>query len=221
MHKILYIDDKLENLETFSDALDDSFIVDTISDPDELYPHLDKCHYDALLVDIHMPKLDGFEVIKLIRHHIHNKETPVIVFSSDSTDETKLRGLESGISDFISKLMGLEEIVLRLQNAIRTKAVTTTVITAGNLRLDQNIFQVAIDNDEVELTMKEFKILFMLLKDINGFSSTDSIVDFVYNSNPPSEGTLKVHINNLKKKVSSWDMEIYNKRNIGYSVKVK
>jgi len=220
MHKILYIDDKIENLETFSDAFADYFEVDTLLEAVKLTEALDKSRYDAILVDIHMPKIDGFGAIKLIRRHIHNKETPIVVFSSDSTNETKLRGLESGISDFVSKLMGLDEIILRIKNSIKTKQLITS-ITAGNLCLNQSLFQVSIENTEIDLTLKEFKILLALLKDVNGFTSTAEIVSFVYNTTLPAEGTLKVHMNNLRKKVSSWDMEIYSKRNIGYSTRAK
>ncbi len=210
---ILYIDDDHDNLDLYSEVLGDQFNIITISDPDSIFPLLSKTIFDAALIDIHMPLMDGFEVIKKIKRHPTGDNIALFFFSSDESKMTTLRGLGESISDYLYKSMDIDELSLRISKGIKSFSKESQVATIGNLKANFSTFQVFINSEEVQLTLTEYKILMFLAK--SGIYQVDKqdLKDFAYYQEIVSDNNLRVHLANLRSKLKPWNHSIHCKDN--------
>jgi DNA-binding response OmpR family regulator len=158
-----------------------------------------------------MPLMSGFDLIKKIKSHITGKDTSIFILSSDETQESKMMGLHNGISDYLFKLMPIDEIMLRIFNGINSVKVVSPIKRIGNLRLTTNSFQVEIDKKEVFLTLKEYKILISLSMAQDFISNLEELKSFVYHQDFISDSSFRVHLTNLRGKLKDWDYEIITK----------
>lgn len=205
---LLYIDDQLENLELYSKSLNKHFHTDTLEDPTIVTKQLNKRIYDGILVDVHMPKMTGFELIKKIKSHVTGQDTPIFILSSDTTQESKMKGLSHGISDYLYKLMDMDEMILRIKNGIKATKVISPIKKIGNLKLNHNSFQVEVDQKEVYLTLTEYKILICLTNFESQNAQIDEVKSFVYHQEYVSDNSFRVHLTNLRSKLKAWNHEI-------------
>lgn len=208
---VLYIDDDHENLDLYSDVLSDQFNVITISDPDSIFPLLSKTIFDAALVDIHMPLMDGFEVIKKIRRHPSGPDIALFFLSSDETKMTKLRGLGENISDYLYKSMDIDELSIRIMKGIKSFSSKSQILSIGNLKTNFSTFQVFVDEVEIHLTLTEYKILMFLAKSASYQVEKQDLKDFAYFQEIVSDNNLRVHLANLRGKLKSWNHTVNSK----------
>ena len=209
-YKLLYIDDEKVFLELFGEALSDDFEVTILNNPFNIPFILDKENFDGILCDLHMPLIDGFTVIKDIKKHSKGAQLPLFLFSSDNTQTSRIHGLKNGSTDYIYKLMHIDEIILRIKKGIESNKAIIAVMTIGNLILDQNSFTVTINDNEAELTFTEYKLLLFLLKNDLENLNKEEMQNYVYGQRQVSSGAMRVHLTNLKKKLIDWDHEISN-----------
>lgn len=216
-YNVLYIDDDKENLELYAQAFSEHFEVDTIIDPYEVNSRLNKKIYEAILVDLHMPTIDGFELIRKIKEHITGKDASIFILSSDSSLNSKLQGLKAGINDYLYKLMHIDELIQRIKNGVETVKEVTPIKTIGNLKINYNTFQVSINNENVNLTLTEYKIIMGLTNTEDLSYEIDNLKSFVYHLDYVSDNSFRVHLANLRKKLVNWKYEILTK---GRSIKL-
>jgi DNA-binding response OmpR family regulator len=218
MYQLLYIDDEQDNLDLYAEALEGTFSVTTLRDLNSLKETINSNAYDGILVDIHMPQMDGYDVIKIIKSHHTGKDTPIFVFSSDFSHATKLKGLKAGIKDYLYKMMHIDEIIARLKNGIQDHKPVAALIKVGNLRINQNTFQVYINDDEISLTLTEYKELLFLCQNPNSIVPLDDLKAFVWNGHVTSDNTIRVHTSNLRSKLKAWDHQIQTKKGKGMTI---
>jgi len=210
-HNLLYIDDHQDHLTLFSDALDKDFNTDTLQDPTLVTKQLNRKIYEGILVDLHMPMMSGFDLIKKIKSHVTGKDTSIFILSSDKTQESKMKGLSHGISDYLFKLMSIDEIMLRISNGIQSVKVVSPIKRIGNLKINSNSFQVEINDKEVFLTLTEYKILICLSSAEDCVSQITDLKSFVYQQDFVSDNSFRVHLTNLRGKLKEWNYEIITK----------
>jgi len=210
-HNLLYIDDQQDNLESFSQALNTRFTTDTLQDPNEVTNKLNSKIYEGILVDIHMPMMSGFDLIKKIKSHVTGKDSSIFILSSDNTQKTKMKGLSHGISDYLYKLMDINEIMLRITNGINSVKVISPIKRIGNLKINSNSFQVEINDKEVFLTLTEYKVLICLSSAEDSISQITDLKSFVYHQDFVSDNSFRVHLTNLRGKLKEWNYEIITK----------
>jgi DNA-binding response OmpR family regulator len=210
-HNLLYIDDHQDHLTLFSDALDKNINTDTLQDPTLVTKQLNSKIYEGILVDLHMPMMSGFDLIKKIKSHVTGKDTSIFILSSDKTQESKMKGLSHGISDYLFKLMSIDEIMLRISNGIQSVKVVSPIKKIGNLKINSNSFQVEIHDKEVFLTLTEYKILICLSSAEDFVSQITDLKSFVYHQNFVSDNSFRVHLTNLRGKLKEWNYEIITK----------
>ena len=145
----------------------ENFTVDAVFDGEEALDYLAYSDYDIVLLDIMMPKKTGLDVLKEMR--AAGNETPVLILTAKDSVEDRVKGLDMGADDYVTKPFAFEELLARIRVLLRKKAGrSTNQLTAGDLILDLNSRKVTRDGTDIKLSSKEFSLLecFLLNKDI-------------------------------------------------------
>ena len=209
--KILVVDDDKEILFSLSKLLEyDGFEVVQARDGIEALEQLDKEKPDLILLDIMMPKLDGISALMKIRESNH---LPVIVLSAKTQDSDKVYGLTMGADDYICKPYNPAELSARVKALLRrfsawnemtgNKASVNERICNGGIVLDTASKQVEVDGEQVKLTATEYKIVKLLINNLNRVFSAEEIYERVWEDNIgyAVENTVMVHIRRIREKI--------------------
>jgi two-component system OmpR family response regulator len=178
--------------------------------------------YDALIVDIMLPKLDGLSLVQELRNQKIN--APVIILSAKASVDDRIRGLQSGSDDYLVKPFALSELLARVQALIRRATNTTepTTLSAGDLRLNLVTREVNRGNQKIDLQAREFSLLEYLLRNAGKVVSKTMILEHVWNySFDPQTNVVDVLVCRLRNKVDR-DFErkmIQTLRGVGYVLK--
>lgn len=210
--KILVVDDDKEILFSLSKLLEyDGFEVVQARDGIEALEQLEKEKPDLILLDIMMPKLDGISALMKIRESNH---LPVIVLSAKTQDSDKVYGLTMGADDYICKPYNPAELGARVKALLRRfrawnemaedkKASDSERICNGGIVLDTAAKQVMVDGEPVKLTATEYKIVNLLISNLNRVFSAEEIYERVWDENVgyAVENTVMVHIRRIREKI--------------------
>lgn len=176
---------------------------------------------DLIVADIMMPIMDGYEMLKWLRENGEN--VPVLFLTAKSTFYDKKKGFDLGIDDYITKPIDYEELILRINALLRRANISyKKKIDIGLFQMDENDYSVIYDNNSIELTKKEFELLFKLLSYPNRVMTKLQLLEDVwgYDSNS-SEDTIKTHINKIRNKLKNVkEFEIISVKGLGYKVMV-
>jgi len=157
---------------------------------------------DAALIDVMMPELDGFEVVKKIRSE---SDIPIILLTARSDETDKVVGLELGADDYVTKPFSPREVVARLKAIMRRgnqKRENPSKITIGKITIDKNTRSVIRENLPIQLTKTEFDILLTLMESPEQVFTRDQIIDKVLGYTYEGfERTIDAHIRNIRKKI--------------------
>ena len=166
--KVLLAEDEAHLNEIIAKRLKkEKFAVDAVFDGEEALEYLAFDDYDIVILDIMMPKKTGLEVLKSMRSE--GNETPVLILTAKDTVEDRVRGLDMGADDYLTKPFAFEELLARIRVLLRKKAgQSTNVLTAGDLTLDLGSRKVNRGGVDIKLSSKEYSLLecFLLNKDI-------------------------------------------------------
>ncbi len=199
-----------------------NYSVDAVYDGRQALEYLDVEEYDAVLLDIMMPYIDGIEVLKTIRKQGNN--VPVIMLTAKSTIENKVSGLDFGANDYITKPFDIKELLARIRAVTRVNTSSkTSIISVGNLNLDRNTYELSTTKDVVKLVGKEYQMMEMLMINKGIIISTEKFMQKIWGYNSESEiNVVWVYISNLRKKLIQIESNVKIKatRNTGYSLEV-
>lgn len=205
--KILVVDDEKDTRDFLKAALEaESFVVDTAEDGRKGSYDARTNDYDLILLDNVMPQKTGFEVCREIRQS--GKTTPIIMLSVLAETDDKVRHLDCGADDYLSKPYSYQELLARIRVALRhgaqksKKDSAAEMLTAGYVTLNPRTQEVRSGARGVYLTRKEFALLELLMKNKNGVVSRGMIMEHVWDmdGNPLSK-TIETHILNVRKKI--------------------
>ena len=203
--KLLLVEDNNQLNKALSTLLKrNSYLVDSAFDGEEALLYLKDYQYDAVILDIMLPKIDGLEVLKRARNdHI---QTPIIMLTAKSTVEDKIIGLDLGADDYLPKPFSTEELLARIRVLLRRKEapiVEHKEITYGDFVIDEANYTVKCGNKSVSLSNKEMQILMLLINN-KGVVSLDMIAKNAWESNDYSTSeNVWVFISYLRKKIES------------------
>lgn len=176
---------------------------------------------ELLILDIMLPGQDGISILKELRTDKATKDLPVILLTAKSAELDRVKGLDQGADDYITKPFSVLELVSRVKALLRrTKNQTTSDIYQYNgLSLDENKREVILDGKALELTYKEFELLLYMLKNKGLVLDRESIISKVWGYDFQGETrTVDVHIATLRNKLGPWAKYIHTVRNIGYKI---
>ena len=189
--KVLVVDDEKLIVKGIRFSLEqDGMEVDCAYDGEEALKMATENHYDMILLDIMLPKMDGFEVCQHIREF---SDMPIVMLTAKGDDMDKILGLEYGADDYITKPFNILEVKARIKAIMRRTAGSqpkkedSKVIEAGDLRLDCESRRLFILNKEVNLTAKEFDLLELLVNNPNKVYSRENLLNLVWGYEYPGD----------------------------------
>lgn len=205
---LLYFDDQLENIEAFRDLLLDHFDVIGCQDATK-YSEILQDHYPhMILIDVHMPVIDGHSLYKKISEHPLYNDCPVIFISGDQSDETKIKSYEGGAIDFLPRNISAQEIIIRLTTRVKYFLQQSTSLMLGNLEVDLSSMKAEVEGRTVDLTILELRMLSHILRAYPGPISRQELILKVWGNDSVKPGTINTHLTNLKPKIEKWDYTI-------------
>ena len=224
MEKILLIEDDADIREMLIDYLSgDGYEITAYADGVSVWAFTDITDYSLALVDLMLPKSNGFELIKKIREI---STIPIIIITAKNSDHDKSRGLSLGADDYVTKPFSIVELSARIKANIRRVAMydvqtpTENIIQVKDLRIDLSAHIVKRGTDFIDLTRTEFDILVYLSKNRNRALSKESIYQKIWKE--PyygNENVLNTHMNRLRNKLKNGDGEyIKTLWGIGYKI---
>ncbi len=175
---------------------------------------------DLVLLDIMLPEEDGISVLKKLRADIATCEIPVIMASAKGTEYDKVTGLDLGADDYLAKPFGMMEMVSRVRSVLRRTAPRRpNVLKSGNIELYVDRHAVIADGVEIGLTLKEYDLLLIFLKNPGIVLTRDVLLEKVWGHNYPGETrTVDVHVGTLRTKLGNAGNRIETVRGVGYKM---
>ena len=177
---------------------------------------------DVIVADLMMPKVDGFELIKELRERKNN--IPILLLTAKNSIEDKTKGFECGSDDYLTKPVDYNELILRINALIRRANISNKDrITIGKLEIDLREYSFKYDGKVIELTKKEFDLLFKLISYPNKIFTKMQLIEDIWGyDSDVLEDSIKTYINKLRSKlVSVEEIEIINLKGIGYKLVLK
>ncbi|MBK9137343.1 MAG: response regulator transcription factor [Verrucomicrobia bacterium] len=196
------------------------FAVDRCPDGEEALPQALTVNYDAAVVDIMLPKLDGISLVRQMR--ARGVKTPVIFLSARATVDDRVQGLQAGGDDYLTKPFAFTELLARVQALIRRASQTTepTRLVAGDLELDLLDRSVRRAGEAIELQPREFALLEYLMRNVGRVVTKTMILERVWDySFDPQTNVVDVLVHRVRAKVDPEKRRIHTIRGVGYVLK--
>jgi len=226
--KVLVVDDEKLIVKGIRFSLEqDGMEVSCAYDGEEALQLIKDNDFDIVLLDLMLPKLTGLEVCQQVREF---SKVPIIMVTAKGDDMDKIMGLEYGADDYITKPFNILEVKARIKAVLRRQAseapakkVDESVLTAGDMRLETEDRRLYIQEQEINLTSKEFDVLELLVRNPNKVYSREKLLELVWgNDYPGDERTVDVHIRRLREKIEPNPSEpkyVHTKWGVGYFFK--
>ena len=181
---------------------------------------------DFILLDWMLPNISGIDVLKKLREDGELKNIPVIMLTARNMENDKVEGLEVGADDYITKPFSIKELLARITSVMRRYGITTEknkdVLSAGGLKLDLSKHETSLNGEKIDLTLKEFELLKLLLKNKGKVLSRNYLLDEIWGYEYYGETrTVDVHIRYLRKKLEEAganERYIETIRGVGYKI---
>ena len=174
---------------------------------------------DLILLDIMLPDEDGLTILKKLRERRETRKIPVIMVTAKTTEIDKVKGLDNGADDYMTKPFGVMELVSRVKALLRRVGDQDSekIMRIGDLVIDDEKRKVFVEDKPVELTYKEYELLHYLAQNQEIVLPRDSIMEHIWHANCEIESrTLDVHIKTLRHKLGDAGKYIKTVRNVGY-----
>ncbi len=176
---------------------------------------------DCILLDIMLPDEDGLEILKKVRSIPDTRKVPIMMITAKTTELDKVKGLDMGADDYITKPFGIMELISRVKALLRRSMnmEDEKFLSAGDIFLDGEKHMVYVKDEPVELTFKEYELLKLLIQNQGIVMSRDVIMERIWGIDFEGESrTLDVHIKTLRQKLKNAGTLIKTVRNVGYMI---
>ena len=176
---------------------------------------------DCILLDIMLPDEDGLEILKKIRSIPDTRKVPIMMITAKTTELDKVKGLDLGADDYITKPFGIMELISRVKALLRRSMnmEDEKFLSAGDIFLDGEKHMVFVKDEPIDLTFKEYELLKLLIQNQGIVMSRDVIMERIWGIDFEGESrTLDVHIKTLRQKLKNAGTLIKTVRNVGYMI---
>ena len=221
--KLLYAEDEISMSEAVKDILEyHNYSVDAVYDGEEALEFARLEHYDGIILDVMMPKLNGLQVLQKLR--AEGCKTPVLLLTAKSEVEDRIEGLDMGADDYLPKPFVMGELLARIRAMLRRREeFTPDILNCGNISLNIQSYELSGNGQSFVLPKIEYKMMEALMLNRGIFLSTEDLLVKVWGYNCEADiGIVWAYISYLRKRLSALkaNVEIKAKRNVGYTLEV-
>ena len=188
---------------------------------EKMFKALEKTSPQLIMLDIMLPDEDGLAILKKLKSDPMTEDIPVIMATAKGTEYDKVVGLDLGADDYLAKPFGMMEMISRVKAVLRRSAPKekTDLLRMGKLELDEKRHTVSVDGTQIQLTLKEYELLRVFMKNPGIVFSRDSLLSIVWGINFIGESrTVDVHIGTLRTKIGECGNYIETVRGVGYKM---
>lgn len=221
--KLLYAEDEISMSEAVKDILEfHNYNVDAVYDGEEALDFARLEHYDGIILDIMMPKMNGLQVLQKLR--AEGCKAPVLLLTAKSEVEDRIEGLDMGADDYLPKPFVMGELLARVRAMLRRREeFTPDILKCGNISLNIQSYELSGNGQTFVLPKIEYKMMEVLMLNKGTFLSTEDLLIRVWGYNCEADiGVVWVYISYLRKRLTALkaNVEIKAKRNVGYTLEV-
>ncbi len=218
--RLLLAEDELSLSKALVRILEkNNYTVDTVPNGVDALLYLESGNYDAAILDIMMPLMDGITVLRKIREQ--GNTIPVIMLTARSEVEDKVLGLDSGANDYLTKPFDSKELLARIRAMTRSRQTVDSKIIFGNITLDRATFELSSQSGSFRLANKEFQMMEILMSNPGHLISTERLMEKIWGYDSDAEiNVVWVYMSYLRKKLAALQANVQIKvtRNAGYSL---
>ena len=196
-----------------------NYSADAVHNGEDALLYLEAGNYDAVVMDIMMPKMDGITALKKLR--AAGNQIPVLMLTAKTEIDDKVLGLDSGANYYLTKPFDTKELLACVRAITRTQAEVDTKLSAGNITLDRSTFELASPTGSFRLANKEFQMMELLMANLHHIISAERFLEKIWGFDNEAEiNVVWVYISYLRKKLAALhaDITIKSSRNAGYSL---
>ncbi len=217
---LIYVveDDKnIREIETFA-LRNTGYEIRDFECAKDFFQELSQKRPDIILLDIMLPDEDGLDIVKKLRANVETKQIPIILVTAKTSEIDKVKGLDIGADDYMTKPFGVMELISRVKALLRRSNKTEEkLLHIGGVCLDEERHQVTVEGVPCELTYKEYELLKLLMNNAGIVTPRDSILEKIWGTDFEGESrTLDMHIKTLRQKLKEAGSMIKTVRNVGY-----
>lgn len=220
--RLLVVEDEKHLNKTITERLTkQGYTVDNCFDGEDAIYYIENTQYDGIILDVMMPKVNGFEVLRIIRER--KILTPVLMLTAKDADEDVITGLDAGANDYLTKPFSFGVLCARIRAMLRVKEnVTGNILKIADLSIDTTARIVKRNGNIIELSSKEYSILEYLVRNKGIVVSKEKIEENIWNYEyDGTSDVIKVYIHHLRKKIDdNYEKKLlYTIKNVGYVIK--
>lgn len=218
MH-LTIVDDSKENLKSYGQLLEGTFELTLLQRPEDVFDFLAKSSTDLVILDLHMPQMNGFEMYRKIREFY---DTPIIFLSADPSEEVMIEGLNLGAEDFIAKPVSLKELVARIKNKVQRSGPSQKedCVEYEGFKLYHNLQAADVDGKRVHFTPIEYKLISIFVRNPNQIYSRESIANILWPHAEVQNQNIDTHLSNLRRKLHPFSKNIKTIKSRGYVLRI-
>lgn len=220
MHKVLIAEDEADIRQLISFNLErESYNTLLAGDGEEAVLIAYNKIPDLIILDLMLPKMDGFSVFKELRLDSRTKDIPVIMLTAKAQLDDVIAGLEMGADDYLTKPFSPKELVLRVKALLKRVKTSngSTIVKSGKIRLDKNTLHCFIEDKKIDLTPTEFKLLLLLIERVGNAQNRSDLLREVWGYRETANSrTLDTHMKRLREKLGELSRCIETVRGVGY-----
>lgn len=223
MHRVLVVDDESDVTELLQYRLEqEGYRVATLNDPLGFVVKVREFEPDLMLLDIMMPELSGIQLCRIVRADPSMKNIPVIFLSARGEVEDRIKGLEAGAEDYVSKPFNTNELMLRISKMLKRSGAPSepagqSRIEIAGVAIDEDLHQLTVDGENVVLTATEFRLLKLLMERKGRVQSRDHLLVNVWHYDTDIETrTVDTHVRRVREKLGQHAHMIETVRGVGY-----
>ncbi|NLZ68283.1 MAG: response regulator transcription factor [Spirochaetales bacterium] len=219
---IFYVEDDENIRQLVVYALNNSgFVAEGFEDSASLFERLETELPQVILLDIMLPGLDGFEVLRMLRKNSKSSSIAILMLSAKGNEMDKVNALNLGADDYLVKPFGIMELIARIKAVLRRKGTSENpLLSYQGIIVDKEKHQVTIDKIEVNLTNKEFELLYLLLSNPGIVFTREKLLEVVWGYEYSGDTrTVDVHVKTLRSKMGEYGIVIVTVFGVGYKAR--
>ena len=220
--RILVVDDEARMRKLVKDFLvkNNMDVVEAADGEEAITIFFQEKNFDLVILDVMMPKMDGWEVLKTIREY---SQVPVIMLTAKGEEQDEMQGFTAGADDYVTKPFSPKLLVARIEAILRrNSSATSEVMHAGKIELDKSAHSVRVDGKEIDLSYKEFELLAYFIENQGIALSREKILNHVWNYDYFGDArTIDTHVKKLRSKLGDCQNYIHTIWGMGYKFEVE